>query len=435
MEGVKPVDKPVRISITNNVALNGGDGAILFGMIKSLKYAFGPDCKIDVFASAPEVSRKLYPEIEFHETLGLAATRGRLSRVRFLGRPWRWLQRNRFYLAARLWRMGFRPLVSVLLPIKHRTSLAIYADSDLIVSSGGTYLRDEYGVESQASDYQITHLLGRPLTFFTQSIGPIERPGTKRLLTPAFERAEKILVRDKRSLQYLQSMEINPQKVQMVYDAAFALANPQGLETAAKKHELKSPLNVAISVRFWPHFKNASADRGMARYRESMAAAVSFLLKLGAEVTFVSTCQGISEYADDSREAREILSLLSEADRAKVKVVSEFIRFDELMQLLSGFDFCIATRLHMCILALMAGVPVLPVAYEFKTSELFESFDLGYWATNIESICPDTFSKKVQAFIDAVPSMRTGLIQNVLHAHRSALGAAKYLFSGPEQTS
>ena len=417
------------------MALNGGDGAILFGMIKSLKYAFGPDCKIDVFASAPEVSRKVYPEIEFHETLGPAATRGRLSRVRFLGRPWRWLQRNRFYLAARLWRMGFRPLVSVLLPTRHRTSLALYASSDLIVSSGGTYLRDEYGVESQVCDYQITHLLGRPLAFFTQSIGPIERPDTKRLLTPSFERAEKVLVRDKRSLRCLQSMGINGDKVQMAYDAAFALANPESLKTAAKKHELNSPLNVAISVRFWPHFKSTSTGKGMARYRESMAAAVSFLLELGANITFVSTCQGISEYADDSIEAREIVSLLSEADRSKVNVVGEFIRFDELIDLLSTFDLCIATRLHMCILALMAGVPVLPVAYEFKTSELFESFDLGDWVTDIESICPDTFPTKVQAFIDAIPSMRTGLFQSVLHAHSSALGAARYLFAGSEHAS
>ena len=43
----------------------------------------------------------------------------------------------------------------------------------------------------------------------------------------------------------------------------------------------------------------------------------------------------------------------------------------DLIQAYAGFDLVIATQMHSCILALCAGVPVLPIAYEFKTNELF----------------------------------------------------------------
>ena len=40
------------------------------------------------------------------------------------------------------------------------------------------------------------------------------------------------------------------------------------------------------------------------------------------------------------------------------------------MELAKGFDFVVATRMHMMILSLCVGTPVLPIAYEFKTKEL-----------------------------------------------------------------
>lgn len=64
------------------------------------------------------------------------------------------------------------------------------------------------------------------------------------------------------------------------------------------------------------------------------------------------------------------------------------------MMRLQDFDLCIGTRMHMCILSLISGTPVLPIAYEFKTQELFGEIGLKEWVTDIEVIEPDAFAKE-----------------------------------------
>ncbi len=94
-----------------------------------------------------------------------------------------------------------------------------------------------------------------------------------------------------------------------------------------------------------------------------------------ARVTFLSTCQGVPEYwAKDSDMARRIVDEIPEELRRNVLVDSNYHRPDELIASYGEFDLVIATRMHAAILALVAGTPVLPVAYEFKMRELFRTF-------------------------------------------------------------
>ena len=103
-----------------------------------------------------------------------------------------------------------------------------------------------------------------------------------------------------------------------------------------------------------------------------MATVIDWLVKnLQAEVTFLSTCQGIPEYEDDSEIARRVVERLAKSTAARVRVVREFVRFDSLLKRLSEFDLVLATRMHMAILSLMAGTPAIPFVLEFKTKELF----------------------------------------------------------------
>lgn len=413
------------ILITNIVVLNGGDGAILFGMIKILRHAFGEDCDILVYASKPEVASRMYPEIAFRETLGLAATRAPFSRKRYLGRLFREFQMARYKTVAWCWAKGFR-FAARLLPRQQHEYLKEYAAADFVASSGGTYLKEEYGVLSQASDYILTLLLQRPLVFFTQTLGPFRQPGTQKLLAPIFSQSLCILLRDEKSRRHLLDLGVNDATIHLAADAAFAIADPTVIEAARRqKQSGHAPFKVAISVRHWPHFATCSNEEGMARYRQSIAEAARRLVAQGAEVTFISTCQGIAEYDDDSAEADAIVRLLEPAIASKVSVVHEFVRFDDLMRRLQDFDLCIGTRMHMCILSLISGTPVLPIAYEFKTQELFSQLELQDWVTDIESITPGAFAARVEAFQQAIPSVRECLFDKVLVLHHSSLEAGK----------
>lgn len=411
------------ILITNIVALNGGDGAILFGMIKILRHAFGDDCRIRVYASEPEATSRMFPEVEFRETLGLAATRAPFAQTRYLGRLFRELQQAHYMMVAWCWGKGIRAAAQAL-PRRQREYLREYASADFIASSGGTYLKEEYGVLSQACDYTLTLLLKRPLVFFTQSLGPFRQPATRRTLTPIFQQAQCIMLRDEKSRQHLLDLGVNDATISLAADAAFGLADPDVIESARiRKRDHGGPLKVAISVRRWAHFATCTNEDGMSRYRQSVAEAVRRLVAQGAKVTFISTCQGIAEYDDDSREADAIVGLLEPEIASRVQVVHEFIRFDDLMLRLQDFDLCIGTRMHMCILSLISGTPVLPIAYEFKTQELFSGLGMAEWVSDIESISPAAFAERVFAFQRAVPKLQESLFSGVLALHQSAMQA------------
>ncbi len=422
-----------KILITNIVVLNGGDGAILFGMLKILRLAFGEDAEVFVYASRPDVAKRMFPEIEFRETLGLAATRTPFQQVRYLGRICRVVQQSRYLLAAWGFARGLR-FLALLLPRQQRLYLREYAQADLVVSSGGTYLKEEYGIVSQTTDYRITLALGRPLVFFTQSLGPFTRPGNRRAMRSIIDRASCVLLRDERSRANLADLGANDTPVHLAADAAFALADPATLAAAAHASANgRQRLRVCVSVRYWPHFSSCDSSEGMSRYRRSMAAAVGWLVQRGYEVTFLSTCQGNPEYADDAAEAEEVLRLLDDDTASAVRLVRRFVRYDQLAACLKDFDFCIGTRMHMGILSLISGTPVLPVAYEFKTEELFKELGLGEWVTHIETILPEGFTDRVRAFVNAVPGLRAELPRHILALHGKAVESGRLVRKALEE--
>src|SRR5690606_19650232 len=137
----------------------------------------------------------------------------------------------------------------------------------------------------------------------------------------------------------------------------------------------------------WPHFQ-ADGDTAMERYLDAVAAAVAQLLTWReARVTFLSTCQGCAEYwADDAAVADRVVERLPPALRCRVEVDREFRSPKALLEVLSGFDMAIATRMHVAILAMCVGTPVLPIAYEFKTTELFAQLGLRDHVCRMESV-------------------------------------------------
>jgi colanic acid/amylovoran biosynthesis protein len=411
----------MKILITNVVMLNTGDAAILMGLMDILRQAFGADVKFVIYDSKPEVARKYYPELTFRRWVYLDR-----RKFRQLGR-WsdRLQQFNQNYIlfAAWCWTHGFKWIAKSLLSPNELRALTEYASADLIVSTGGTYLVENYSLEKRIFDFQFSLLLKKPLMLFTQSLGPFTNPIYKTELQKIFNQAALILLRDRTSLNHLEEISVDTKNSHISADAAFALAQPkaiQNFQPVPKNFQLK----VAISSRQWSHFKHIDSTFGMRKYQESLSTATQYLVEHGAEVTFLSTCQGIPEYwTDDSKTGEEIAAMVPDSLRQHVQVDPQFRPPQALLELLKTYDFVIATRMHMAILALAAGTPVMAIAYEFKTHELFNRLQLGQWVHDIELIEPEEFTQSVQAFIQAIPQIRQTLAVGVLQEQQQALEA------------
>ncbi|HKP81685.1 MAG TPA: polysaccharide pyruvyl transferase family protein, partial [Pyrinomonadaceae bacterium] len=294
----------MKILITNIVTLNAGDAAILYAMIDVLRAAFGHDTEFIVYDKHGDVPNRYYPDLEFRKLLYLTresiAKRGlsrRLDQLRF--RTGLWSIKQRIPL-----------LPNVFLNSVERRDLLEYKTADLIVSSGGTYLVENYSMAARVFDYQLSLYLDRPLVFFTQSLGPFSNPENRAALRPIFDESIAILLRDEQSRRNLDELGVKNKNVHVVADAAFALSDVEALELAKSRVvESGKRLRVAISVREWKHFKTVEPAEGMNRYYEALRALSDHMVeKCGAEITFLSTCQGMTEYwTDDSREAHKIV--------------------------------------------------------------------------------------------------------------------------------
>lgn len=123
----------------------------------------------------------------------------------------------------------------------------------------------------------------------------------------------------------------------------------------------------------------------MKSYARAIADLTEHFVRLGGHVHFLSTCQGVTGYADDSSLAVEIAAQCN-VDRDAITVSRESHGPHELIRLFKEMDFVVATRMHAAILAWLAGTPVLPIAYEFKTTELFRAWAPSVQVLDIETI-------------------------------------------------
>ena len=59
----------MKILITNTVSLNGGDSAILEGILRLLRMNFGQDTEFIIYDNQPEIARKYYPDLKFRKLI------------------------------------------------------------------------------------------------------------------------------------------------------------------------------------------------------------------------------------------------------------------------------------------------------------------------------------------------------------------------------
>ncbi len=427
----------MHVVIENTVCLNAGDAAILIAIMKIIRETFGDDVQFSVFDSDPEIARRYYSGIDFYPlTTSLLATKPVLT---FLGQQWSIrLRRNIDRIKRREFRRllaamssGRKPGGGLLLDPQIAGNIEIYSKADMVISTGGTYLVERYGLDERIEEFEKDLALKKPLVLFTQSLGPFNQPKNKIAVKKVLDQAHLVLLRDARSEQYLRDIDITHDRLQVVADSVFALADIERL-SAPLRSRVGERLRVAVSVRDWSHFEGRSPAEGMERYLDAVAGAVTALVRDdNAEVVFLSTCQGIPEYRyDDSAVGQRIFERLDDETRKSVSVDRAFHEPDELLTQLKGFDFVISTRMHMAILSLCAGVPVLPIAYEFKTTELYNSLSQGEWVTDISHIDRESFVALVRRFSNSLTDFYAKVAPYIIEQSRSARSAGGLIAAG-----
>lgn len=211
-----------------------------------------------------------------------------------------------------------------------------------------------------------------PLLLSPQTIGPFTRSPYRQLAAVAMNRAAAVIARDTKSLDVLRELAPRANAV-LAVDVAFALPY-------ADCSHLRNGERIRVGVNVSGLLFN-EAESGKNRFGLDVDYAaltrelIRRLLARGdVEVHLVAHATA-SEYAwdDDGRIADRLSGEFPQAVR-----VPDFVSPSAAKSYVSGLDFLVAGRMHACIAAFSAGVPVVPVAYSRKFSGLFGMLGYGW---------------------------------------------------------
>ena len=343
--------------ITNSVPLNGGDEALLRATIEGLKRRY-PDCAVTTLCKDVETARKYLLDVELDSDL-------------------------EFVTPHSLERIG-----------------ALYRNADIILSAPGSFLHDFYSIEERLRGFEAVLALNKPLILLAQSIGPFWKPESLRRIPQVLNRVSRICVSDASSKEFLLDLGIHTEKIRETGEMGFLW------RTLAPEcfREKTGPIRlVGLNFRVWP-LKDLKAEEEIRGKAQQLCRS---LLEQNPDrrLLFLSTCQGIDNYVDDSALATQIVDTLPEELRARCEISRSHFPPKALIEALSECDVFIGMRLHPCVLAMLAGTPAMGIGYEARTREIFGQLGLGPFQIPFESSAP-TWLACAREFLDAVENLR-----------------------------
>lgn len=237
--------------------------------------------------------------------------------------------------------------------------------SDLLISGGGSIFQDVTSARSLAyyiSVVALAKLLGKPVIFYAQGVGPINRPFSKFLMRLVANRVDLITLRDQDSLHLLRELGVNRPEIRVTSDPVFSLVPlPDDYHTMTAKLtqmvDCKQSI-IGVSVRKWPALEG---------YQVQLAGCLDELVDKGHQILFIPMA-----YPDDVEESQRITSLM----KNPATIIDKDLNSREHLALISHMHFVIGMRLHALVFAASMGVPFAGISYDPKVDAFLKEFDM-----------------------------------------------------------
>lgn len=208
-----------------------------------------------------------------------------------------------------------------------------------------------------------------PLILAPQTIGPFTQAGYLPLARIALERAQAVIARDVPSFEA--ALRIAPAaRVALSTDVAFALPY---VDRSGERGGARARVGVNVSGLLYHQAREGTNRFGLgydyADFVERLLSALT--ARDDIEVHLLPHATSRTDPADDDGAIAQVLARQFSGAIA----VDEFAGASAAKSYISSLDFLVAGRMHACIGAFSAGVPVVPTAYSRKFAGLFDQLD------------------------------------------------------------
>ena len=241
---------------------------------------------------------------------------------------------------------------------------------DCLISGGGSLLQDKTSAKSLIYYLIIlvlSQIFGKKTVIFAQGIGPVNNIFLKNLTFQVLRNASFITVRDENSFKLLENRGIKVIKCSdPVWNISVNKQNNKG--------------KIGIQLR---DFKTMTDD-----FIIELANAVNKYYQ-GKEIILLSLQNTL-----DLPVANKLYSKLKEINPEINAKVIENTSNEKVIEEISALEEIIAMRYHACLIAIKAGVKLLPINYDVKVETLAKEFNLDY--INLTGAVSEAFEKFVK---------------------------------------
>ncbi|WP_018132145.1 polysaccharide pyruvyl transferase CsaB [Effusibacillus pohliae] len=315
---------------------NLGDDTVLFGILSSIR-KLRPDVELAVLSNQPKRTRELFGIPAFN----------------------RWS-------------------VPVIARELHR--------SNLLVMGGGSLLQDVSSPRSVVYYLGIAALaktLGKPVVFYAQGIGPINKKFSKQLIRRIVNKVDLITVRDDKSYDDLKKLGVHKPPIHVTADPALAIdtslfPKENGIAILKQFNVLPEsrPL-VGIAIRNW-HTSHP--------YLEVLARTCDELHRRGWQVVFIPM-----QYPGDVHVSQQVISQMQEP----AVLLDRQFSFRDISSIIASMDLIVGMRLHSLILAALFEVPFVSLSYDPKIERFVHRLGLPP-GERVTSVTFESLNQQIQ---------------------------------------
>ena len=257
---------------------------------------------------------------------------------------------------------------------------------DLFLSGGGSLLQDTTSFKSLLYYLwviQSAKKSKKPVVYFAQGIGPLNRPLSRILTGRVSSGVSAITVRDPKSRQILIDIGVTTPEIQVTADPVFML-EPEDTERTrdlSKSLFTTGDKTVILALRPWREQVSVST------YREIISRLIS---KVKCRVLLLPMHEP---------EDRELAGTILDGCNSEVQLLPSDLKATEAMALIKRADLMIGMRLHALIYAANVGVPVIGLAYDPKVNELMDLLGQSQYCLPISDLSVDTVVSHVDKIL------------------------------------
>lgn len=272
--------------------------------------------------------------------------------------------------------------------------------SDMLIYGGGSLIHDltAYNLPFMFLWHTVAKIFGKKIVYLGMGIGPIKTDRGKKVCKKYLPQADGLFVRDQRGYDICKGLGI--ENVRMMKDLVFLLEEKnQCSSNPLQAMGLIKGEYVCVTASQWFDSRNFW-DRNSLDFQaqiENFTSCVrTFLEKTGKKAVFVPTVFHDLDIG---------MKLLSALGTDKIKIVPTKYNSREMAEIIENCYCLLGVRMHSMIFAVKQGVPVLPLVYDEKVSQLLHLMELDRYAIALSEVTPEKVAEITDEILENYSSI------------------------------